>query len=119
MRKIMLLLWTSLLLITPALAGEVDVIDVKMKKQDSSYRFDVTLRHDDTGWDHYANRWEVLTPGGKVLATRVLAHPHVNEQPFTRSLAGVEIPAGVSSVEVRGHDSVHAYGGKTLTFNIK
>ena len=114
MRKVLLFLGVSLVMIPPALAGEVDVIDVKMQKQGSSYRFDVTLKHDDTGWDHYANRWEVLSPDGTILATRVLAHPHVNEQPFTRSLSGVEVPKGISTVEIRGHDSMHFYGGKTL-----
>ena len=46
----------------------------------------------DSGWDHYANRWEVLEPEGQVIATRTLLHPHVDEQPFTRSLSGIHIP---------------------------
>jgi hypothetical protein len=46
------------------------------------YRFSVTVRHADEGWDHYADRWEVLTSDGTLLATRTLYHPHVNEQPF-------------------------------------
>jgi hypothetical protein len=53
-----------------------------------------------------------------VLATRILHHPHVNEQPFTRSLGGVMIPADISAVTVRAHDSVHGYGGKTLTIQL-
>lgn len=78
------------------------------------YRFDVTLRHADTGWDHYADAWEVLGPDGTVLAKRVLLHPHVDEQPFTRSLAGVKIPAGIARVRIRAHDSVHGYGGREM-----
>ncbi len=46
----------------------------------------VTLSHPDTGWDHYADGWEVIAADGNRLGLRVLAHPHVNEQPFTRSL---------------------------------
>jgi hypothetical protein len=46
------------------------------------------VRHEDVGWQHYADRWEVLASGGEVLATRVLAHPHVDEQPFVRNLGG-------------------------------
>jgi len=36
----------------------------------------------------------------------------VNEQPFTRSLSGVKLPAGIKQVVIRGHDSVHGFGGK-------
>ena len=72
------------------------------------------MRHDDSGWEHYADRWEVLKPDGEVLATRVLAHPHETEQPFTRSLSRVRIPASVTEVVVRAHDSVHGFGGAEL-----
>lgn len=82
------------------------------------YTFNVTVQHADEGWDHYADSWEVLAPDGRVLATRVLLHPHVGEQPFTRSLTGVEIPTGIEAVEVRAHDSVHELGGITLTVEI-
>lgn len=85
------------------------------KMTDGTYRASVTVKHDDEGWDHYANAWEILAPDGTILATRVLAHPHVNEQPFTRSLSGIKIPEGLDHVTIRARDSVHAYGGKTLT----
>ena len=79
-------------------AGGADVVGVKvlhMKKAGPNiYRFRVTVRHDDTGWDHYADRWEVLGPDGTVLGIRVLHHPHENEQPFTR-YHDIEIPPGV------------------------
>ena len=108
--------WVLSLLATlalPALAGEADVIDVDVSCTDSRVcRFDVTVQHADEGWEHYANRWEVLSPAGEILATRVLAHPHVNEQPFTRTLTEVSIPDGLSEVVVRAHDLVHGYGGK-------
>lgn len=98
---------------TASLAGEADVQAVTFHQSpDGSYRFDVTLQHADTGWDHYADRWEVLTPQGDVIATRTLYHPHVEEQPFTRSLSGVTLPPGVHQVVIRAHDSVHGYGGK-------
>ena len=61
----------------------------------------VTLSHPDTGWDHYADGWEVLTPDGVSLGLRVLAHPHVNEQPFTRSLSGIVAPKGVTALHIR------------------
>lgn len=99
-----------------ALAGEADVVDVAVIAEGGgSYRFDVTLRHDDEGWDHYADRWDVVAPDGTVLGSRTLYHPHVNEQPFTRSLGGVTIPEGVSEVTIRAHDKVHGEGGRTKT----
>ncbi|MCV6610476.1 MAG: hypothetical protein OIF55_06875 [Amphritea sp.] len=89
-------------------AGQAEVVDAVVHQQGAgTYRFDVTLRHADTGWDHYANRWDVLGPDGEVLGTRILHHPHVNEQPFTRSLSGVRIPAHVNQVWIRASDSVH------------
>jgi len=107
------------LLATPSLAGEVDVLDAKITPQnDGLYRISVTLEHADEGWDHYANAWDVIAPDGTVLATRILAHPHVNEQPFTRSLGNIKIPESIESVTIRGRDSVHDYGGKTLQLDV-
>ena len=76
------------------------------------------MKHDDEGWNHYANRWEVLSPDGGVLATRVLAHPHDQEQPFTRSLTNVKVPGDLSEVVVRAHDLIHEYGGKEMVVQI-
>ncbi len=95
-----------------ASAGEADVVEVEaVRAGDASFRFDVTVRHADAGWDHYADKWEILTPDGAVLARRILGHPHVDEQPFTRSLTGVRVPEGITRVIVRAHDSVHGLGG--------
>ena len=113
--------WIAALILTvqPVYAGEADVVDVRASKSSSAtYSFDVTVLHADTGWDHYADKWEVLGPDGKVLGTRVLMHPHVNELPFTRSLSGVQIPPGVTSVTVRAHDKVHGWGGKTMSVDL-
>ncbi|MCB1802030.1 MAG: hypothetical protein KDI82_10125 [Gammaproteobacteria bacterium] len=103
----------------PAMAGQADVLKVEIRNAGSgSYDIDVTVRHADTGWDHYANRWEVIGPDGRVLATRVLYHPHVNEQPFTRSLSGVKIPGEFTWVRVRAHDLVHGHGGREVTLSV-
>lgn len=102
-----------------AIAGEADVVAVEATRQgDGTWRFDVTVRHADTGWDHYADRWDVVAPDGTVLDTRVLLHPHVAEQPFTRSLAGVAIPEDLRQVTIRAHDSVHGYGGVEMTLDL-
>lgn len=103
---------------TPSIAGEADVLEVRAERKGDSWRFTVTVAHADAGWDHYADRWEVLAPDGTILGSRVLLHPHETEQPFTRSLGGVTIPAGISRVEIRAHDKIHGYGGKTVTITL-
>lgn len=110
----------AILLFLPQIvsAGEADVLDVKISKAPDGFDFSVTLKHADEGWNHYADRWEIVAPAGQIIATRTLYHPHVNEQPFVRSLAGVDLPAGLSSVQVRAHDSVHEYGGRTLEVDL-
>jgi hypothetical protein len=91
---------------------------VATEKELGMWRFDVTLRSGDTGWDKYADQWEVLGPDGEVLATRVLMHPHVDEQPFTRSLDDVVIPSGVTQVTVLARDSVAGYGGQQVIVDL-
>jgi hypothetical protein len=86
---------------------------------DASFAGEADVVGADAGWEHYADKWEVLTPDGKVINTRVLAHPHDNEQPFTRSLGGIRIPAGMAKVRVRAHDKVHGYGGAEMDVDMK
>ena len=100
-------------------AGEADVVDVDVTVSgEHTYRFNVTVKHADTGWDHYADKWDIVAPDGTVLGTRILHHPHVDEQPFTRSLSGIKTPADLKQVKVRAHDSVHKYGGKVLAVEL-
>ena len=92
-------------------AGEADVIDAKASCNAGVCTISATVQHADTGWEHYADAWRVLAPDGSEIGKRVLYHPHENEQPFTRSLSGVQIPAGVDHVLIEAHDKVHGYGG--------
>ncbi|MCW9013353.1 MAG: hypothetical protein OQL06_06180 [Gammaproteobacteria bacterium] len=101
------------------LAGKPVVENVKAEcDPDRVCKFDVTLRHADAGWSHYANGWEILTPSGEIVGRRVLAHPHVNEQPFTRSLRDVSIPASVDRVIIRAHDSTHGYSERKYVIRL-
>lgn len=111
--KALLIALTLLVSSLPSLqAGEADVVRVSAKKQGGGlFGFDVTVLHSDEGWEHYVDQWDVVAPDGTLLGSRTLFHPHVNEQPFTRSLHGVKIPQGVREVTIRAHDTVHGYGG--------
>ncbi len=118
-RKIIVTLSYSFLFSTMAdgvsLAGEADVEKVGVVREEGgTYRFRVTVRHNDQGWEHYADAWEVLSLDGQIISTRVLVHPHDDEQPFTRNKSGIAIPEGMTRVRVRARDKVHAYGGKTM-----
>lgn len=101
------------LLPTIAFADPATVVDAQATMSASAstqsgvaeWRFDVTVSHPDTGWDHYADGWEVRAMDGTVLGTRPLAHPHVNEQPFTRSLTGVVIPSDTTEVVIFVRDN--------------
>jgi len=102
-----------------ARAGEADVVAATLTEAgDGTWRVEVTVEHADAGWDHYADAWEVVAPDGTVLGTRTLLHPHDTEQPFTRSLSGVAIPAGVREVTIRARDKVHGYGGQEITLAV-
>lgn len=82
------------------------------------WRIDVTLRHPDTGWPHFADAWQVLGPDGTVLGTRKLVHPHVTEQPFTRSLTGVSIPEDVTDLTIRARCNRDGWVGQPYTLTL-
>jgi hypothetical protein len=102
-----------------AVAGKANVLKVKFEKHKDTYTFNVTVKHRDKGWKHFANRWEILTPDGKIIATRKLMHPHEHEQPFTRSMSSIKIPDDLQYVIVRAHDLQHGYGGKEVKVMLK
>jgi hypothetical protein len=94
-----------------ARAGKPDVLDAGAECHTGNRcNFTVTIRHADEGWNHYVDKWEAIGLEGNVLATRTLHHPHVQEQPFKRTLGNVAIPKNINRVTIRAHDSVHGYG---------
>lgn len=102
-----------------ALAGEADVVAVKPTRESGSHwRFDVTVKSNDKGWDYYADAFEVLTPDGTLLGRRILYHPHESEQPFTRELTGVRVPPDVKRVVVRARHKPRGYDGATMTVHL-
>ncbi len=102
-----------------AAAGPADVLGAKAECDAATCTITATVRHADTGWDHYANRFEVVAPDGTILATRILNHPHLYEQPFTRSLPGVRIPESIERVRIRAGDSLHGLGGADVEVRIE
>ncbi len=77
-----------------------------------------TVRSVDVEDVSYADAWEIRDMEDNVLGTRVLTHPHANEQPFTRSLSAVAIPTDVTQAVVDARDSVRGYCGVSLTVEV-
>ncbi len=104
---------------TTALADEPEIMGVKVEHVGMDWRVDVTILHADAGWDHYADGWEIVDADGNRLAYRLLRHPHVNEQPFTRSLNNVEFPDGTHEVFIRASCSTDGWSDKMTRVELK
>ena len=106
--------------------GDANVTSVfAREEEDGTWTFHVTVEHKDVNWYDYADGWDVVLPNGDVvkpdpfsLFTRALRHPHVDEQPFTRTQKGIEIPEGVDTVTVRAHDKKDQWGGQEVTVDL-
>lgn len=102
----------------PVLADPPVIEAVKASPGANGWRFDVTLSHPDSGWEHYAGGWRVLDMNGTELGLRVLAHPHEAEQPFTRSLGGVQLPDGTRQVRIQARCLVDGWNTDTVTVTL-
>ena len=105
--------------------ANADVAFVRAVANGPTWTFHVTVDHPDTGWEDYADGWDVVLPDGTVLKvspdspfTRLLLHPHETERPFTRSQSGLVIPAAVTEVRVRAHDLVAGFGGQEVVVDL-
>jgi hypothetical protein len=92
--------------------------EIEAHRTGATWQFDVTLSHGDTEWDDYADGWRVLDMQGNELAMRVLHHPHVNEQPFTRSLSDVRLPEGATKVRIEARDKTGGWSGEPVIYTL-
>ena len=100
-------------------AGDVTIRSASFeRKEPGLWRVSVTLRHKDKGWKHYADRWRIVDENGVQLGIRVLQHPHVQEQPFTRSLTNVAIPEDTKIVYIEARDIKHGWTEKRLKVDL-
>lgn len=111
---------------TPATLANADVLFVSATETAvGRWTFSVQVAHPDTGWEDYADGWDVVLPDGTVAKanpddpfTRLLLHPHETEQPFTRSQSNIPIPPEVTTVIVRAHDLVAGFGGQEVMVDL-
>ena len=74
-------------------AGQASVMDATVQANNNgTYAISTTIFYKDEGLEHYVYKFEVLDISEKVLATRVLFHPHAEERPFTRSISNFTVP---------------------------
>jgi len=98
--------------------GCADVIDATVAADGGVFTISATVGSADTGWDKYADAWQVRDATGEILGERVLTHPHENEQPFTRDLSGVAIPEGIAKVTIAARDSVEGFCGEVFVAEV-
>lgn len=102
----------------PAAQAHPDVVGVVVTPTDDTWTIAATIASPYDTPQRYADAFRVLAPDGTVLGVRELAHDHAAEQPFTRSLSDVEIPADATTVTVEGRDLANGWGGATLTVDV-
>ena len=91
-----------------------DVLAATAERSGDTWTVSATLSSPYDTPERYADAWRIVGPDGTVYGVRELAHDHQNEQPFTRSLSGVEIPDSVTVVTVEGRDQLSGWGGATV-----
>lgn len=100
--------------VTPSNSGtetpSADVISVDVTGAFGSDRFSAGILSPDEGCEQYADWGEVLMEDGGLLYRRLLAHSHVDEQPFVRSGGPVSIDSD-TVVWVWAHMHPAGYGG--------
>lgn len=105
---------------TTLLAGQAVIEDVKAECNHKRLcKFDVTISHADEGWTHFANGWQIFTTTGELLGHRALVHPHVKEQPFTRSIRNIKIPPSIDTVILKANDSLHGESDRKYVLKLQ
>jgi hypothetical protein len=96
-----------------------DVLQAKVRESGpGSFDFDVTVSSPYDSPSRYADGFRVLDKSGRVLGERKLLHDHQTEQPFTRDLYAVRIPASVKVVVIQARDQLNGYGGRSVEMSL-
>ncbi|MEM9612948.1 MAG: hypothetical protein AAGA59_08435 [Actinomycetota bacterium] len=97
-----------------------DVLDATARFDgDGTWTVSATLSSPYDTPQRYADAWRVIGSDGTVYGVRELLHDHAGEQPFTRSLNGVEIPDDEVQITIEGRDQVSGWGGETVTIPLE
>jgi hypothetical protein len=92
-----------------------EILDAQATRDtNGAWTFAVTISSPYDSPQRYADAWRVLGGDGTEYGLRILTHDHAAEQPFTRSLAGVEISGSVDHVQIEARDLVNGWSGTTF-----
>lgn len=93
-----------------------EVVDAELESSGGGeeYALSVTISSPYDSPRRYADGWRVMDGEGEVLGRHELMHDHANEQPFTRTQTGLEIPEEVEEITVEARDSQNGYGGEIV-----
>lgn len=95
-----------------------DIVDASATLTNEAWTFLVTVSSPYDSPERYADGWRILGPDGTEYGFRLLTHDHASEQPFTRSLSDVQIPADVDVVTIEGRDRLNGFGGGTFELSM-
>lgn len=95
-----------------------DVVEVTVGGNEGSYTFSVSVKSSDTGCEQYADWWEVLRDDGTLVYRRVLGHPHVAEEPFTRNGVSIDIQKD-TIIYIRAHMNNKGYVGDVFKGSVE
>ena len=109
---------SAIILSLSAFANDVEIIKVVLTERAGTWQAEVTLKHQDEGWKHYADAWRLVDSNGDEIGKRTLYHPHVNEQPFTRSLTGFHLSAEMKEIFVEAHDLKHGWSADKVKIDL-
>lgn len=101
-----------------AAAGEVEIMDVEFRISGKAWDVRAMLRHQDSGWEHYADALRVVMDDGVELGSVIFEAPHVGEDVFKPAIRGVFIPQGVMTVYVEAHDNVHGWSRQRVKVDL-
>ena len=101
-----------------ASGSEADVVSARaIRAANGSFNFEVTIRSQDRGWDHYADRFQSSPRTARSSACANSLIPDVDEQPFTRELNGSRFST-LDTVVIRAHHHPRGYDGATVQLEL-
>lgn len=71
-----------------------------------------------TSEEHYCNLVEIRSEDGTVLGSRELQTAHPDEQPFSRRIGEIVLPAGTDTITAIASDSKYGFCGRSLSLKI-
>jgi hypothetical protein len=100
------------------LAKEVEITKVELEPTGSTWTVHVTLRHDDQGFEHYANGWRLVDAKKNVIAAQELYHPHDKKKSFTDSKANIKIPSQTKLVFLEAQAKPHGWSKQRVRIDL-